>query len=69
MLTTLMNISFEHLLFICSFLSYLEAFFGLRKASNGLDSRAKKDCRECKPASNVDCRGLTHIVRALWGFW
>ena len=35
-----------------------------------LNSRdlTKKYCRECKPASKIDCRGVVHIVRVLWGF-
>ena len=43
-----------------------EAFFGLKKASNWLVSLTKKDCRECKPSSKIDCRGVIHIVRVLF---
>ena len=64
---------YQHLLWtlICYlFVAFVsETFFGSKKSSNWLVSLTIKDCRECKPASNVDCRGLTHIVRALWGFW
>ena len=45
-----------------------EVFAGLKKASNWLVSLTKKDCRECKPASKIDCRGVIHIVRVLWRF-
>ena len=45
-----------------------EAFFGLKKASDLLVSLTKEDCRDYKPASTIDCRGIVHIVRVLWGF-
>ena len=47
-----------------------EAFVSgaLEKASIWFVSLTRKDCREYKPASKIDCRGVVHIVRVLWGF-
>ena len=45
-----------------------EAFFGLKKASDLLVSLTKEDCRDYKPASTIDCRGIGHTARVLRRF-
>ena len=44
------------------------AFSGLKKACKLLVSLPKKDCRECRPSSKIDGRGVVHTARVLWGF-
>ena len=41
-----------------------EAFFGLRNEEcvEVICQWYKKDCRECKLSSKIDCRGLTNMV-------
>ena len=65
LLSTSINICFEHLYFIRNSFGLWGGF--RVEESVELISLTKNECRECKP-SKIDCRGVVHIVRVLWGF-
>ena len=65
-LPTIVNICFEHLVFVCSF--RLWGVFRVEESVELTGQSYQKKIRECKPASKIDCRGVVHIVRVLWGF-
>ena len=48
-LLAIMNICFEHLLFICCFRPW--GVFRVEESVELIVSLTEKDCRECKPAS------------------
>ena len=62
-LTIIINICFEHLVFICSFC--LWGVFWVEESVELIGQSYRKDCRECKPASKIDCRSVVHTVRVL----